>query len=142
MAFNRRIFAKILPGGAALFGAVSASKASAPGPVLDPVIEHPAGRLTRRVFEPHVGSSFLLDTAPGSPRVLRLTAVEGVPSLVPAKHPVENSILRFACPGPELPSGLYRLLHPAMGEFEICLNPGKPGRCLALLSHLVNRPTA
>ena len=54
----------------------------------------------------------------------------------------QNSVLRFACPGPELPSGLYRLRHPVMGEFEICLNPGKPGRCLALLSHLVIRPTA
>lgn len=139
MAFTRRQFARLLQGGAAMIAAGFRSEGFGGSPFAAGGSTPSAGKpFDKRHFEALVGSRFRLQSSPDGPRFLTLLAVESLTRKpAPGKRAtpqVECSTLRFSSEGAELPEGLYLLQHETAGAFPLYLNPGRPGRCLALLS--------
>jgi len=80
----------------------------------------------RRQFEPLVGSGFRVGG-----RQISLTLISFEDTGGRGARRVDCSLLRFSAAGPALAEGSYRLVHEQLGECELYLNPGKPGRYLA-----------
>jgi hypothetical protein len=147
MAYTRRHFAKLLPVGAAMtaagFGAegfsgsVFAGSVSAGGGGKS----RPAGnRLDKQYFETLTGTRFQINSSDAGNRSLTLLGVEtpriGGTDARRTTPTIESAILRFSAEGAELPEGTYWLKHDTAGEFPLYLQPGRPGRCLAILAHV------
>ena len=142
MAYTRRHFARLLQGGAAITAAGFRSEVFAGGAFAaeNTRVEAGNGLLDKRRFETLVGSRFRMSSSSDGPRMLTLVAVESItPGPAPASRAtlkIESSILRFSGAGTELPQGTYLLEHETTGPFHLYLNPGRPGRYLAVLAHV------
>ena len=142
MAYTRRHFARLLQCGAAMTAAGFRSEAFARGAfaVENTKAAASGDLLDKQRFEPLVGSRFRMPSSLDGPRLLTLVAVESktrAPALAERATPkVECSILRFSGAGAELPQGTYLLEHETTGAFQLYLNPGRPGRYLAILAHV------
>jgi hypothetical protein len=120
--YSRRQFASLVPAGAAM--AVAGFRPSSVE------AETPAGdngvSIARSRFEPVVGSGFRVDG-----RQISLTLISFEDTGRRGARGVDCSLLRFSSAGSALTEGSYRLVHEQLGECELYLNPGKPGRYLA-----------
>jgi hypothetical protein len=81
--------------------------------------------LTKEMFDPHLGSRFLMHVAPDRTIELELIATEPLSTPANAKRP--SFLVRFrAAEGGHVPQQIYVLEHPVMGRLEIFLVPAGP----------------
>src|SRR6185312_14604857 len=120
--FTRRQFSGLLQAGGAM-----AAAGVRPSSVEAKTLAGENGvSVTRRRFEPLVGSGFRVDG-----KQISLTLISFEDTGRRGARGVDCSLLRFSAAGPALAEGSYRLVHEQLGECELYLNPGKPGRYLA-----------